>query len=200
MPKLTPATITTRKSQILQASLTCFARSGYSRTTVDDIVREAGLSKGSIYTYYKSKKALYLALLEKLLTDTGLSPTLGGDTPAGRQRLNAALNSMIGFTTSPLYPAYSALLMDAWVQAQFDADIQHKLAENYAQLRALFTGLIEQSVASGEFNPVDGQTLANIFIAVFDGLMVQFTLQESAVDWQSAAETIPHSWLHGLLK
>ena len=38
-----------RRAQILQAALTCFARKGYHLTTMDDIVAESGLSKGSLY-------------------------------------------------------------------------------------------------------------------------------------------------------
>ncbi len=43
-----------RRSQILKAALRCFAHHGYHQTTMDDIVEESGLSKGTLYWYYES--------------------------------------------------------------------------------------------------------------------------------------------------
>ena len=199
MPKLKPETLNARKIHILQAALTCFASSGYNRATMDDIVREAGLSKGSIYTYFESKKVLFLELLEKMLADTGLLPILSEDTLSGLEKLNAAMVGMIAFATSEAYQNYAVLLMEAWTLSQVDAEVKKTLQSIYAQLRSLFEGLIRQSTESGEFKPIDAHALANVFIAVFDGLMVQRMLDESAIDWQITAETIQASWMNGLL-
>ena len=45
-----------RRAQILDAAQTCLARSGYHLTTMDDVVRESGLSKGSLYWHFDSKE------------------------------------------------------------------------------------------------------------------------------------------------
>jgi AcrR family transcriptional regulator len=199
MPKLKPETLNARKTHILQAALTCFASTGYNRTTLDDIVREAGLSKGSIYTYFESKKVLFLELLEKMLADTGLLPILSGETLTGREKLEAAMTGMITFANSKAYQDYAALLMEAWAQSQVDSDVRQTLISIYAQLCGLFEGLIEQSIENGEFKPIDANALASIFVAVFDGLMVQRMLDESAIDWQITAGTIQASWMNGML-
>ena len=52
------------KNQILEAALRVFVKSGFSKTTMDDIVNESGLSKGAIYHHYGSKKELFLALID----------------------------------------------------------------------------------------------------------------------------------------
>ena len=44
--------------------MTCFARQGYHATSMDDVVRESGLSVGAIYSYFASKEDLFLALAE----------------------------------------------------------------------------------------------------------------------------------------
>ena len=108
MPKLTPETTSARKTQILLAALACFSDGGYTRTTMDEIVRQAGLSKGSIYTYFDSKKSLYLTLLEKLLSDTGLITALGSPSRTSSSsyriclcRLDISRTSLSMITTSP---------------------------------------------------------------------------------------------------
>ena len=52
------------KIQILDAAMHVFVKSGYSKTTMDDIVEISGLSKGALYHYYKSKKDLFLSLID----------------------------------------------------------------------------------------------------------------------------------------
>ena len=44
--------------------MTCFARQGYHATSMDDVVRESGMSVGAIYSYFASKEDLFLALAE----------------------------------------------------------------------------------------------------------------------------------------
>ena len=198
MPKLKPETTDARKEHILQAALTCFAREGFHRTSVDAIVEAAGLSKGSLYTYFSSKTDLYLALLEKLLADTGLINALNAHSGSSRQRLDAAMRSMLAFTSTPHYPRYAALLMDAWNMSQVEPQVRRKLAANYAELRTSFEALIQSGIDSGEFNPTDAPGLANVFIAIFDGLMVQFVLDPDAVDWPAAARTVQETWAAGL--
>src|SRR4051794_12312971 len=49
MPKVSVEHEQMRRQQILDAALTCFGRRGYHATSMEDIVREAGLSIGAIY-------------------------------------------------------------------------------------------------------------------------------------------------------
>src|SRR3982750_3143286 len=62
MPKISHAQEQQRRDQILAAAMGCFARQGYHATSMDDVVRESGLSVGAIYSYFASKEDLFLAL------------------------------------------------------------------------------------------------------------------------------------------
>jgi AcrR family transcriptional regulator len=52
-----------RKNQILEAAIAVFARLGFDQSRMEDIAGQAGLSKGALYLYYKSKDAIVAALL-----------------------------------------------------------------------------------------------------------------------------------------
>jgi len=56
-----------REQRILDAAEKLFSHYGYDKTTVSDIAREAGISKGAIYLHYKSKDALFEGLLTREL-------------------------------------------------------------------------------------------------------------------------------------
>lgn len=64
---------TRNRAAILEAALTVFSATGYRGATVDEIAREAGLSKPNLLYYFPTKAEIYEALLATLL-DTWLEP------------------------------------------------------------------------------------------------------------------------------
>lgn len=64
MPRITEGKRNERKKLILNAALEVFAEKGYSSTSVEDIIKKADVSKGLIYTYFKSKEEIFLNLAE----------------------------------------------------------------------------------------------------------------------------------------
>ena len=71
MPKLKPETQSARRENIIDAAERCFARSGFHRTTMQDICKVAGVSPGALYVYFKSKEDLALAAVDYWNTMTG---------------------------------------------------------------------------------------------------------------------------------
>ncbi len=53
-----------KQGRIINAALAEFARNGYERASTNEIVKEAGISKGSLFVYFNNKKELYLFLLD----------------------------------------------------------------------------------------------------------------------------------------
>ena len=59
-----------RQEKILGASLKLFVSQGFENTNVDEIAHEAGLSKGSIYWYYKSKLDILFELTDRYVNES----------------------------------------------------------------------------------------------------------------------------------
>jgi len=53
------------RRRLMEAALGVFARNGYERATVDEIVREAGFSKGAFYVHFEAKEDIFWAMLEE---------------------------------------------------------------------------------------------------------------------------------------
>ncbi|MBY0259394.1 TetR/AcrR family transcriptional regulator [Methylobacterium sp.] len=54
-----------RREQILDAACACFVRNGFHRTTMQDLAREAGMTAGNFYHYFRSKEALVMGLVQR---------------------------------------------------------------------------------------------------------------------------------------
>lgn len=76
-----------RRATILRAAGPLFARDGYAGTRLDDVAAAAGVTKPILYRHFDSKKALYVALLDKHEADlptffervAGVAPDLAAD-------------------------------------------------------------------------------------------------------------------------
>jgi len=63
---MTDQSVTDRKRNvILDAARTVFSRQGYAGAAVGEVASEAGVAKGTLYLYFKSKEELYLAALAR---------------------------------------------------------------------------------------------------------------------------------------
>jgi AcrR family transcriptional regulator len=58
-----------RRAQVLRHAKRLFARKGYHRTNVADIIARAGIARGTFYLYFQNKKDLFEELLEQVLSE-----------------------------------------------------------------------------------------------------------------------------------
>ncbi|HET6370871.1 MAG TPA: TetR/AcrR family transcriptional regulator, partial [Nitrospiria bacterium] len=58
-----------RMAELLEAARVVFAGKGFQSATVDDIADAAGVAKGTVYLYYRSKREIYWAALERGVLD-----------------------------------------------------------------------------------------------------------------------------------
>src|SRR6516165_9825143 len=69
MPKISDQQRQARRDQILAAAWTCFFRKGIHATSMEEIIREAGLSAGAVYLYYKGKDELIFEAISTYMAD-----------------------------------------------------------------------------------------------------------------------------------
>ena len=55
-----------RREKLLDAAIEIFFQKGFHATRLEDIAKQAGLSKGTLYLYFENKEAIFLALIERL--------------------------------------------------------------------------------------------------------------------------------------
>ncbi len=111
---------TEKHSSILAAAAVLFARQGYRKTTIDEIVAEAGISKGLFYHYFKNKKELYISLYN-IYADI-LSKNIRDKVDTAQtdffQRLKQISHIRIDFITD--YPSLWDFLYSAYTEKHAD--------------------------------------------------------------------------------
>ena len=88
-----------RPQEILEAAMGVFAQKGYAATRMEDVAREAGVTKGTIYLYFENKEAVLKALMRASIGTTISQVTEDAKRFAGstRELLKIVLTGMAGF-------------------------------------------------------------------------------------------------------
>lgn len=172
------ATEEARRIQILEAAKRCFARKGYHETKVDDIVREAGLSKGALYWYFKSKEELLDALCDSFVKETqedflkgSAVKTLDPDyliCDLGAMLMERMLND----------PEHRLIWMEHWSMASRDAKGRKKVSEVHQGWLDILVPLIKKNIKEGKLKPVDPRHLAMGLMSLFDGILTHQSFQD----------------------
>ncbi|MCX4918918.1 TetR/AcrR family transcriptional regulator [Streptomyces sp. NBC_00687] len=156
-----------RIGAILDAAYTCFTRHGVRRTTMDDLAREAGLSRPAVYQYVRNKEDAFRRLVQHLL-DNALAASR--EAVAARsdlvEQLAGALESKLALVGKIWRdsPAHAAELLS--VDARLSADL---LAAYDAAMTELLAG------ALGGRSHDEAQEIANILMALTRGLEADLT-------------------------
>jgi AcrR family transcriptional regulator len=186
-----------RRAHIMQAALACFARKGYHLTTMDDIAQESGLSKGSLYWYFKSKKELFLSIFEAYFRqmETAVQPILEV-TLSPSEKLHALAEMLVDIMAEA--QSFVGVMIDFWSQTRHEEDINQLVRQIYEPYYQGLAAIIEEGIQQGEFRSVNAAHLASLLMAVYDGLMMQWLVMPEWVDWAGQTETLLDTLLEGL--
>jgi AcrR family transcriptional regulator len=173
MPKLKPEELETRRREIIDAARACFLRTGFHKTTTDEICREANITPGGLYHYFGSKEELIAAVIDR-----------SAQTAVDRMRnlISEAMNAESAFRQvgSFFFQAMqdgeidnaTRLELEIWVEGLKNEKLFDKSKKAWAMrmkwLEALVTRGIEEGIYDAEV--VEPRAMASLLIAVWLGL------------------------------
>ena len=175
-----------RTAQILDAATIVFARSGVHQSSMDDIAREVGLSKGSLYVYFESKDDIIAAIQERLLNADldALQSILASPGPASRRLL--VLTQRIAQEVERMSPMLS-ITYELYAVALRSESVRKAHEDYFKAHRGILADLIQQGKKSGEFRDTDAQEAAIAMMAVFQGLILLSAMDPQVVKWKRAS-------------
>jgi len=136
-----------RRETILRVAISEFAAKGYAATGINELARKAGISIGSLYSYFASKEDLFLAVIDigsatlrKELAD--IDPSAGFFACFERLLWKAR-------TAADLYPELDQIYLDSTTQGM--ASLAARLSNRLETVTAdLYRAMFAAGIASGE--------------------------------------------------
>jgi len=186
-----------RIESIQRAAVEVISRKGIAGATMQEIADAAGISKGTLYLYFKDREAVVESAVDRALGRlmAALEEVFADDAPLATV-LPALLERHFAFFDGHqvLFRVYRALLGE--VAAENYRRCNAHYHRYLAQLRALF----ERAIARGEIEAVDTDRLATFFSDGTRGMILRrILLDEAPPEPASDAALIANLLLRGLL-
>ncbi|MEZ4401966.1 MAG: TetR/AcrR family transcriptional regulator [Kofleriaceae bacterium] len=153
-----------RRHRIQDAARPVFFERGFARASIEDIAKQAQLSVGAIYLYFKSKEDLYLSILERSLRTLG-EATAAADDPRIAWDALAAWRA-----AEPESARALAMVARPELRATLTQEVADGLAVAIHQLRSALIASVDRAVAAGIYRPCDVGAVGEAMWATFVGV------------------------------
>lgn len=157
-----------RRRQILAAAERCFARHGFHQCSMQEVCKEAGLSPGSVYRYFRSKDDIIVAMA------TENRHTVSARFAAAAAHPDA-VDGLVAISADVLRdvndPACGALFFECTAEAMRNPRVAEVVRREDRDITAGMIELITRGQAAGQIDPaLDPRRTAEALIALADGL------------------------------
>jgi AcrR family transcriptional regulator len=194
-----------RPDEILDAALRVFARRGLHKTSLEAIAKAAGVSKGTIYLYFKNKEELFVAAAQRVVPRPEEIHRVMHTAPTGNTDLSRLLHQIARTAyrrfRTPAYLAFFSMMAaetlrhPEWGELYFRRvvlELNRRLADVFAR-----------AMQTGECRTVDPMLVARAFIGMF--LMMALSQEHlggkkyTPLSERTAIASLTDIFLHGLV-
>jgi len=174
MPKVKPETLALRREEILHAAETCFARQGFHQTTIQDVIKESGLSAGCIYGHFAGKEDLIQAIGESRHGRDSALLAAKSETNDPLQSLRAIARAFLGDLQKEEGLRARRVALQLWAEALRDDVIRAQVTSGIRQPIALIVDLLRRGQKSGAIDrKIQPRGAARAMVAMFQGIVLQ---------------------------
>jgi TetR/AcrR family transcriptional regulator, transcriptional repressor of aconitase len=175
VPKVSAQYRDERRAHILAAARRCFVRDGFHQTSMQDLVREAGMSSGAVYRYFPSKDAMIVAIAEENLDQI---VAIVQESVAHGADLGAALAAALEFASSRhTDDGFAAIALVVWAEALRNPALAARLRESFDAAGAALAETARTSAPTGTQLAPD--VLAKMLLCVLPGYLLQVAIRRT---------------------
>jgi AcrR family transcriptional regulator len=154
-----------RRFEILQAAQTCFARSGFHQTSMQEICTEAGMSPGNLYRYFRSKEEIIAGIAERDRADAAEQFAAVGNGSFFDGLAALAQHHLIERSAEEV-----ALCAEIMAESRRNPAVARIYQDMERDVRARFIALLRSAAERGEIRDIDFDGTVTVLFALADGL------------------------------
>ena len=179
------------RQRLLDSALSVFARNGYERATVDEIVREAGFSKGAFYVHFESKEDLFWEMLqERIDRQQELFREAIDVSQSVEENEKRILQVVFSSHAETLGPA---VFLEFAAHGMRNPKVQERLSEMYGRWHAFVMETLTVGREMGLVRTdIDISLLSSAIMALIEGGMIQSSLAPEHLRLSGRVDDLAH--------
>lgn len=181
MPRVTDEHRAARREQILAAASRCVAREGFHKTTMADVIAEAGLSAGAVYGYFKSKNDIIRAIAERSIGEVAelLHALAQREGPVHPVDAVAVFVEQVTVLTEKSGGDLPKVGVQAWAEAVRDPDVHALAREKMGLVRSALEDVARRAQEDGTLSrSADARAVAQVLFAMLPGFLLESLVLE----------------------
>ncbi len=186
---------------IKEAALRLFSDKGFYSTSTREIIQEAGVSKGTLYWYWKSKEELAFSLVSDMLNDflEIIEREKNGEGPVLErfQRMVREVANLYYQETDYLRLLWKFRADRHYI---FSKEYTERVTSYYLRIRKALESMIEEGIETGVFKETDPKYMAFILLGIAEGLEVEWLENEKEFSMREALPLVMEMVLSTLRK
>lgn len=148
---------------ILSAAARLFGQKRFHQVLIDDVAAAAGIAKGTIYRYYRTKEDLLAGVCLVLLDDLAAELShIAARNASARTRLQAMVRCALRHFRRR--SDFFEVMQREWGRACLDP--KSPVRQRRVRARRIYAGVIREGQAAGEFRRMDAGTAADILMGM----------------------------------
>lgn len=185
MARVSQEHLDARRRQIMDGAALCFARNGFHATSMQDVLKEVGLSAGAVYRYFSGKDELITAIVSEVLDwirDTFESAARQSPPPTPDVLVGWTLTEVLGRGAGQGEESYfPRLIVQVWAETLRNEELAALMKGGFAKVRAAWVKIVEGYQAAGMMRAdIPAEHVARTMIAAAQGFVAQQTLFDAA--------------------
>jgi len=169
-----------RRSEILAAAARVFARQGFEGASMNDIIAEAGISKGGVYWYFKSKDEIIGTIVRNYFERDldNVRALFDAPLPAPEKLL-----ALIRFAVEDIESMMGMLPLafEAYALAFHNPVVKQALEDYLDSYMAFLVPIFQRGIELGEFREVDPSEAALAVAAIIEGTLILWVFKPDLV-------------------
>lgn len=183
MARVSQEHLDARRRQILDGAALCFARNGFHATSMQDVLKEVGLSAGAVYRYFGGKEELIGAIVGEVLeylratfeAAAEEAPPPPPDVLVGRA-LRQVLSRKSGAQEGEV-SYFPRLIVQVWAETLRNEELAALMNEGYAKVRVAWVKIVEGYQEAGMMrDDIPADHVARVMVAAAQGFAAQLAL------------------------
>lgn len=191
MPKISEAKKEERKKIILSSAAEVFGMKGYSESSIDDIVKHSGISKGGIYTYFPTKEAIFLEIAEQRFEARSNLVKDLNEIPQAAKRIETYIRWLLETLDDPEVISRSRFSFEFWTVISRNAEKGYLAKTRYEKFASELESVIRYGIEQGEFRgDLEVKSAVLILLSSMDGIGFMSTVMGREISAKDISEFV----------
>lgn len=166
-----------RRREILEKSLDVFAKDGYEDVTFQKIADRCGITRTTLYFYFKNKRDIFLAALKQLLSEMEIEirNLVSDENIPAEETLRKVMMIIVGYCEQNIN-MFSVLLVYLIQLKKAGVDTDERVRRRVVKLRHLMSTVIIRGIKNKEFAVTDVHQINELLYGIVEAAIFRVAI------------------------